>query len=730
MTASNKLNNSTTKSQETRENGLNDNFSNQIDSVGNSNNDSKHIKTVEFGAVEEISILDEDDDEQNGDNFNQDTIVSQNNSTSVHRRSSVSSNFGQKSSIAPLEFNNDKDGLSTSTGRPNKSNFVIPPPIPESLPTTPGYELSGDSYFNSNSKDFNIPIQQTYTNNQQNNISINNNIDLKDVNSILNKEKTYEVSDGMTLDNPPRNKIRLISCLIWVFTLGISDSLPGTLLPRIEEYYNISYSVVSTIWLANALGFIIIAVLSHRLEHLLGKRMMIAGGCATSIIMYIFVAPGYKFPMVVVGFFFGGLGLATCLSELNIFLSRFKKSSKYLGFFHGCYGLGACIGPIFSTIMIDHGVQWNYVYCILIGLTVVNIFNQWFSFKNADEDLKPFDNPEANEDSSVTTPTSEDDRELGLNNNNNNQEQQIDHSHHHNHHHTLLPSSRLSVEVNSILSDSSGTKKLASDPIEMGIFSQKTMIAHPDLQKIPTHATHNTHNTHTVTDTNNITNNIDGGLTPEISESAPLVNESPEKLLGLALKSPITWFISFFVLFYQGGEVSIGGWIVTFLETYRHGDEKTTGYVASGFWGGLTIGRIFLTSFLHKNIGAKRGVFLLSLCAIASAILAWVIPIIIVEAVFISICGIFIGPIYPLMITVAVRILPRKIQIVSLTIMTAFGSSGGALFPFLVGIISQFAGTYIVFPVFIALFTAMLFLWYLLPNPDRNIIKHFWEKVW
>ncbi|GMF58210.1 unnamed protein product [[Candida] boidinii] len=270
--------------------------------------------------------------------------------------------------------------------------------------------------------------------------------------------------------------------------------------------------------------------------------------------------------------------------------------------------------------MIDHGIQWNYVYCILIGLTVVNIFDQWFAFKNADEDLKPFDNPDANEDSTVTTPTSEDDKELGLNNN---QEQQNDDSHHH-HHHNLLPSSRLSVEVSSILSDGSGTKKLTSDPIEMGIFSQKTMIAHPDLQKIPTHATHTTHNTHAATDSNNIINNVDGGLAPESSESAPLVSESPEKLLGLALRSPITWFISFFVLFYQGGEVSIGGWIVTFLETYRHGDERTTGYVASGFWGGLTIGRIFLTSFLHKNVGAKRGVSILSLCAIASVILAWV----------------------------------------------------------------------------------------------------------
>ncbi|OWB65581.1 hypothetical protein B5S30_g907 [[Candida] boidinii] len=60
-------------------------------------------------------------------------------------------------------------------------------------------------------------------------------------------------------------------------------------------------------------------------------------------------------------------------------------------------------------------------------------------------------------------------------------------------------------------------------------------------------------------------------------------NNIVSERLGLALRSPTTWFISFFVLFHQGGEVSIGGWIVTFLETYRNADERTTDYVVSGF---------------------------------------------------------------------------------------------------------------------------------------------------
>ncbi|CUM52007.1 unnamed protein product, partial [Debaryomyces tyrocola] len=79
-------------------------------------------------------------------------------------------------------------------------------------------------------------------------------------------------------------------------------------------------------------------------------------------------------------------------------------------------------------------------------------------------------------------------------------------------------------------------------------------------------------------------------------------------------------------------------------------------------------------------------------------------------------------------------LIPRKIQVISLTIITAFGSSGGAIFPFIVGLISQSAGTYVVMPAFIGLYCGMLSLWIALPNTERsiestsNISK--WTKIW
>ena len=87
----------------------------------------------------------------------------------------------------------------------------------------------------------------------------------------------------------------------------------------------------------------------------------------------------------------------------------------------------------------------------------------------------------------------------------------------------------------------------------------------------------------------------------------------------------------------------------------------------------------------------EKGRFIVSLVSIILVLLTWVVPVIVVEAVLVSLAGIFIGPNYPLLITYAALpgLIPRKIQVVSITIMTAFGSTGGALFPFIVGVLLQ-----------------------------------------
>lgn len=399
------------------------------------------------------------------------------------------------------------------------------------------------------------------------------------------------VPPPMTLNNPPRNRWRTIACILWGFLLGFSDAAPGALLPHIEEYYDINYAAVSCIWVSNAVGFIIIALGSDKIEPLLGKQKALLASCVLSVIMYALVASGTVFPVVVIGFLFGGMGAGIGVAQTNVFLSRMLKKAQLLSFLHAAYGVGATISPIIATATVNAGVTWHFFYLILLGLYLVNGVNLFLAFGNAN-DLEPWQ-----EEGEATT----------------------------------------------------------------------------------------------------------GNLKP-------------------AAKSPITWLLSLFILLYQGAEVAMAGWIVTFLLDYRHGNPSTMGYVALGFWGGLTIGRLVLTNVLSRCTGIRRGVFIVSILSIVFVVLAWVIPLVVAVAVLTCLAGIFIGPNYPLMVafTTTEGLIPRKIQVITITVMTAFGSSGGALFPFLTGLISQLAGTYVIMPIFISLYGTMTFIWMLLPNVERQ----------
>ncbi len=54
-----------------------------------------------------------------------------------------------------------------------------------------------------------------------------------------------------------------------------------------------------------------------------------------------------------------------------------------------------------------------------------------------------------------------------------------------------------------------------------------------------------------------------------------------------------TFLGALFIFAYQGAEVSISGWVISFLVQYRNGDLSRVGYVTAGFWGGITLGKLF-----------------------------------------------------------------------------------------------------------------------------------------
>src|SRR4029077_15075396 len=100
-----------------------------------------------------------------------------------------------------------------------------------------------------------------------------------------------------------------------------------------------------------------------------------------------------------------------------------------------------------------------------------------------------------------------------------------------------------------------------------------------------------------------------------------------------------------FIFAYQGAEVSISGWIVSFMIAYRGGSPAHVGYVSAGFWAGIMVGRFALFS-LH-SLGGKVAVFVAVLGTLCLQLLVWLVPNIIGDAVATAILGLLLGPVYP-----------------------------------------------------------------------------------
>lgn len=187
------------------------------------------------------------------------------------------------------------------------------------------------------------------------------------------------------------------------------------------------------------------------------------------------------------------------------------------------------------------------------------------------------------------------------------------------------------------------------------------------------------------------------------------------KLLKRSLKTRTTLIGALFIFAYQGAEVSISGWVISYLISYREGDPAKVGYVTSGFWAGITLGR-FILSHLAPRVGEKLFVYVLIAGAIAFQLLTWLIPNVIGDAVAVAVVGLLLGPVYPCSQTIFTRLLPAQIQMTSIGFISSAGSSGGAVAPFTTGLLAQAAGTFVLHPIAIGLFAVMGACWFALPK--------------
>ncbi|KAL6352523.1 hypothetical protein LRP88_14290 [Fusarium phalaenopsidis] len=175
-------------------------------------------------------------------------------------------------------------------------------------------------------------------------------------------------------------------------------------------------------------------------------------------------------------------------------------------------------------------------------------------------------------------------------------------------------------------------------------------------------------------------------------------------------KDKVTLLFSGFMLLYVGAEVTIGGWLVTFMLNVRNGTPSASSLVASGFWIGITVGR-FALGWITSYFGEKIMVSAYLVIAIGLELAFWLGKKFVVSAIMAALVGLSIGMVMPASIRVMTKILPVEKHIVSVGFGTAFAVSGASIFPFVVGALAQAGGVQVLQPVILALFAVQLLLW-------------------
>jgi fucose permease len=202
--------------------------------------------------------------------------------------------------------------------------------------------------------------------------------------------------------------------------------------------------------------------------------------------------------------------------------------------------------------------------------------------------------------------------------------------------------------------------------------------------------------------------------------------EAKSNVLLTVLRIRIVWVVALFLLFYVGTEVSLGSWSYSFLTEERHGSTLIMGWVVSGYWAGLTLGRLVLAR-VAQRVGEKRLIQGCLAGIIVGVLLVWLAPGGAIPAIGLCLTGFSLGPIYPTTIALMSRLVSSRLLASAIGFLASLGSMGAALFPWLAGNLAQFIGLWSLLPYVITLTVIMLCLWIVLqtrPQVTHNVTNH------
>lgn len=177
------------------------------------------------------------------------------------------------------------------------------------------------------------------------------------------------------------NIFKTLSTFIGFLVMGANDAVYGAIIPYLQRYYGISYTVVSLVFLSPMVGYISAAALNNTLHKTVGQRGVAIIGPGAHLLAYIIISVHPPYPALVCVFVLAGFGNGVLDAAWNAWLGNLANPNEILGFLHGFYGVGATIAPTIATAMITRrGLGWYTFYYIMIGGALIELLTATSAF--------------------------------------------------------------------------------------------------------------------------------------------------------------------------------------------------------------------------------------------------------------------------------------------------------------------------------------------------------------
>ncbi len=181
-------------------------------------------------------------------------------------------------------------------------------------------------------------------------------------------------------------------------------------------------------------------------------------------------------------------------------------------------------------------------------------------------------------------------------------------------------------------------------------------------------------------------------LLPGPAAAEPDSAEAPASV-GRAIRRPEIWLATAFLFGYVGVEVTVGNWGYSFLTQHTGQTALVAGWVVSGYWLGLTVGRFLVGAIASRfGVGIPVMMYAMVVGVCLSALFIWVVSSGVLVSVGLLFMGLFLGPIFPTVIAVLPQLTPLSLVPTAIGLLVGVSVVGGSVLPWGAGTLAQHLG--------------------------------------